>query len=384
VMAEAAGWLAGPIAAARTLLPMTPTAASQPPTTIEIDRLADAVADLDQRVDIGEAVLTTMGLTNRFARLVVLCGHASDNVNNPHATALDCGACAGASGRDNARAVAALLNETAVRAGLSQRGIDIPGETHFLPALHDTVSDRVDLFDLADVPDTHQANIDEVRQDLDTAARQNAAERAQHLPGRARSVRQRGTDWAQVRPEWGLARNSAFIIGPRSMTAGLDLGGRSFLHSYEADNDPDGKVLETIMTAPLVVAHWISSQYYFSTVDPERFGAGDKLVHNVVGDLGVITGEHGDIRIGLPSQSTHLGDQYHHQPVRLLAVIQAPLERIERIIQQNPILTTLTGGSWMRLAGRSHPHERWSIRTPGGTWSAEPRDIDTNPTLEHS
>jgi len=195
-------------------------------------------------------------------------------------------------------------------------------------------------------------------------------------------VRSRGGDWAQVRSEWGLARNNSFIIGPRSMTAGLDLDGRSFLHTYDADQDPDGKVLETIMTAPLVVAHWISSQYYFSTVDPDTFGAGDKLLHNIAANTGVISGEHGDLRVGLPLQSTHIGQQRHHRPVRLLAVIQAPLERIERVIEDNAILTTLVGGSWIRIAGRSHPHEGWSVRTPNGTWSAEPRPIDTTNTLE--
>jgi uncharacterized protein YbcC (UPF0753/DUF2309 family)/NADH:ubiquinone oxidoreductase subunit 5 (subunit L)/multisubunit Na+/H+ antiporter MnhA subunit len=382
VMAEAAGWFAGPVAAVKTLLPMSPRAASQPPTMMEIDRLVDAASDIDQRVDIGEAVLTTMSLTGRFSPLVVLCGHASKNLNNAHATALDCGACAGASGQDNARAVAALLNEKVVREGLRGRGIDIPDGTHFLPGLHDTVSDRVDLYDMDDLPATHVGAVSTLRRDLALVAAKNSAQRAEVLPGRAQSVRQRGTDWAQVRPEWGLAGNTSFVIGPRSVTAGLDLGGRSFLHSYDAEADPEGKVLETIMTAPLIVAHWISSQYYFSTVDPDQLGAGDKLIHNVVGDFGVVSGEHGDLRVGLPLQSTHVGGRHHHQPLRLLAVVQAPLERIEEIIQRNPILGTLLGGSWMRIAGRSNPHERWSIRTPSGTWSAEPRPIDTNPTLE--
>ncbi len=62
-----------------------------------------------------EAVLNTMGLVDRFAPLVVLCGHTSVTTNNPHATALECGACAGASGDSNARAVAALLNDPEIR-----------------------------------------------------------------------------------------------------------------------------------------------------------------------------------------------------------------------------------------------------------------------------
>jgi uncharacterized protein YbcC (UPF0753/DUF2309 family) len=382
VMAEASGWIAGPVAAARTLSPPQHTTTERPATVMELETRTDGGLDLDQRVYTAEAVLQTMGLTTGFAPIVVLSGHASHTVNNPHATALDCGACAGASGQDNARTVARLLNDTDVRAGLRERAIHIPDTTHFAAALHDTVSDHVEILDTHDIPTTHHDTLARLVAHLDDAARSQSAQRARHLPGPAARVRDRGNDWAQVRPEWGLARNTSFIIGPRSMTAGLDLDGRSFLHTYDAERDPNGKVLETIMTAPLVVAHWISSQYYFSTVDPDNFGAGDKLIHNIIADTGVISGEHGDLRVGLPLQSTHVGNERHHQPVRLLAVIQAPLERIERIISDNAILTTLIGGSWIRLAARSHPHERWSMRTPDGTWSAEPRPIDTTNTLE--
>ncbi|MFK7919922.1 MAG: putative inorganic carbon transporter subunit DabA [Ilumatobacter sp.] len=375
VMAEAAGWVTGPIAAAKTLLPRRSPASLNKSTIMELERGTDADADLGQRVFIAEAVLRTMGLIHGFAPLVVLCGHTSHNTNNPHATALDCGACAGASGQDNARTVAALLNDAEVRTGLREQGIDIPDGTHFVGALHDTVSDTVEILDRHSIEGSHAQIVERLTADLEVAAARQSARRSEDLPGPMDTVRDRGTDWAQVRPEWGLARNSSFIIGPRSMTAGLDLEGRSFLHTYEADNDPDGKVLETIMTAPMVVAHWISSQYYFSTVDREAFGAGDKLIHNVVADTAVISGESGDLRVGLPSQSTHLGDERHHQAIRLLAVIQAPLERIEQIIQQHPILQTLTAGSWIRIAGRSHPHEPWSLRSPGGTWNTEPQAL---------
>lgn len=384
VMAEAAGWITGPMAAARTLLPRRSPAPANKGTTMELERGNDNDADLNQRVFIAEAVLRTMGLIRDFAPLVVLCGHTSHNTNNPHATSLDCGACAGASGQDNARTVATLLNDAEVRNGLRERGIDVPDGTHFASGLHDTVTDTVEILDLHSIGDTHTKIVERLTADLEVAAQRQSTGRSEFLPGPVQTVRQRGTDWAQVRPEWGLARNSSFIIGPRTMTKGLDLEGRSFLHTYDAANDPDGKVLETIMTAPLVVAHWISSQYYFSTVDREVFGAGDKLIHNVVGDTAVISGESGDLRVGLPSQSTHLGDERHHQAVRLLAVIQAPLERIEQIIQQHPILTTLTAGSWIRIAGREHAHEKWSLRTPNGTWNTEPQPVDTTDTLETS
>ncbi|MCB0990596.1 MAG: DUF2309 family protein, partial [Acidimicrobiales bacterium] len=370
-MAEAAGWLVGPMAAAKTFVPRKAQAPSPRASRVIPD---DGVL-VDQKIFAAESVLRTMGLIEGFAPLVLLCGHGSATVNNPHATALDCGACAGASGDDNALAVAGLLNDADVRLALHDRGISIPDDTWFVAGLHDTASDHVSILDKASAPHTHLGQIDQLQALLDRAGRANAADRAQHLVGPQHKVRDRGADWAQVRPEWGLARAAAFIIGPRSLTAGVDLEGRAFLHSYDQANDPTGRVLETIMTAPLVVGHWIGSQYYFSTVDPERFGAGDKLVHNPIGSLGVVSGPGGDLRVGLPLQSTHVAGARHHQPLRLLAVIQADLELIEQIIAKNKVLQTLIGGSWLRIAARSHPHEPWSLRTAAGTWLSSPSSI---------
>ena len=52
------------------------------------------------------------------------------------------------------------------------------------------------------------------------------------------AVHHRSADWAELQPEWGLARNASFIVGPRTMTAGVDLRRRSFLHSYDAGGRP--------------------------------------------------------------------------------------------------------------------------------------------------
>ena len=281
-----------------------------------------------------------------------------------------------------------LLNSPDVRVGLEERGIDIPDDTWFIAGLHDTVSDHVELLDTAHAPTAHGPRIEKLRQRLARAAEAQVADRATVLPGPAAATHARGADWAQARPEWGLARNAAFIIGPRAMTHGLDLGGRAFLHSYDSENDPTGKVLETIMTAPLVVGHWISSQYYFSTIDPEVFGAGDKLLHNPVGTIGVLSGDGGDLRVGLPLQSTHLAGRRHHQPLRLLAVIEAEPARIEQIIDANPILQTLTGGSWIRIAARPRAGAPWSTRTPRGTWITTPdalreQRLATGQTVAH-
>jgi uncharacterized protein YbcC (UPF0753/DUF2309 family) len=181
----------------------------------------------------------------------------------------------------------------------------------------------------------------------------------------------RSADWAQVYPEWGLAGNAAFLVAPREVSRAIDLRRRVFLHSYDPDVDADGAALEIILTAPLVVAQWINCQYYFSTVSPQVFGAGTKTIHNVVGKAGVIAGQTGDLQIGLPWQSVSDGQMLQHEPMRLLAVVQAPLDRIEAIIDRNPILQELFGNDWLALAARENaeqPWQRWT-RTGWRLWS---------------
>ncbi|MGY6501099.1 MAG: putative inorganic carbon transporter subunit DabA [Acidimicrobiales bacterium] len=369
-LAEALGWLTGVAAGLRTLRPPRAVPPAARSTWVALD---DSVL-VEQRVFAAEAVLRTMGLVDAMAPLVLLCGHTSRTVNNPHASALDCGACGGAAGDDNAMVVAALLNSPDVRHGLVERGIEVPDDTWFVAGVHDTASDHVSVLDRTGVPASHLDALRHLEDALDSAGAALAAARSAHLPGPPARVRDRGVDWAQVRPEWGLAGAAAFVIGPRSATQGIDLEGRVFLHGYDADQDPSGRVLETIMTAPLVVAHWISAQYYFSTVDPEVFGAGDKLMHNPIGSIGVVTGDGGDLRVGLPIQSTHVDGRRQHQPLRLLAVIQADLTTIEEIISRHRILQTLVSGSWIRIAARSHPEDPWSVRSPEGTWIADRRE----------
>ena len=394
-LAEAAGYIMGPAAAVRTLAPGLArrlrglaTRRVGPPQTrpaIEAEHDGGSGFSLEERVSFAKNVVRTMGLT-RFARLVVLCGHGSHNVNNPHASSYDCGACGGAPGGPSARVVVAILNDPAVRAGLQEQEITVPDDALFVAAQHDTVADVVTVLDREAVPETHEGLVVAFERDVAVAGGRLARERAGRLPGNPRKVRVRGHDWAQVRPEWGLASNAAFVVGPRSITAGLDLACRVFLHSYDAEGDGDGSALETIMTAPLVVAQWISAQYYFSAVDPDQFGAGDKTLHNPVGGIGVMLGEGGDLQVGLPAQAVGVGDRRMHQSLRLLAVIQAPLERTEAIIQRNQVLRELVGGKWITVAGRSHADEPWSIRSPGGTWVTwSPADdsVDhTNASLE--
>jgi len=378
VLAETAGWLAGPLAAIRTLRPASYArfhglfSFTRPPVTspaLDLDSADGANPTFETLTLAAEALLSTIGLTQRFARLVMLCGHRSDTVNNPHAASLECGACGGAPGGASARVATATLNAPQVRAELESRGIHIPADTWFVAAEHETVTDRVVLLDRHTVPATHAGALLELERRLAEASTRLVQERGHRLPGGARGLRNRGEDWGQTRPELGLAGNAALVIGPRSITGGVNLACRAFLHSYDPHNDSDGRALETILTGPLVVAHWISAQYYFSSVDPEVFGAGDKMLHNPVGGVGVVLGERGDLRVGLPQQSVSIGDRSLHEPLRLLVLVEAPLERTEAVIARNPQLADLVRGRWITLVGRSHPGESWSIRSSAGTWS---------------
>lgn len=368
--AEAAGWFTGPAALTRTLRRRRGSApratATQPATVPVVD--GDGGFDLAQRTLLAESLLRVVGLTDGFARLVVLCGHGARTRNNPHAASLDCGACGGAPGGTSARLAAAILNDPGVRRELVARDITIPVETWFVAAEHDTVADVVTLLDTGQVPRAWQAELTVVTADLEVAGAALAAERAASQPGLDAGLRLRGDDWAQVRPEWGLAGNAAFIVAPRAATIGLDLQRRVFLHSYRAEADPEGRALEVILTAPLIVAQWINSQYHFSTVDPERLGAGDKLLHNVVAGVGVTLGDGGDLRVGLPTQSVALGGHPVHEPLRLLAVVEAPLTRTAEIVQRHRDLRHLVEHGWITLVGREGPTAPWYRLRPEGRW----------------
>ncbi|GLP76612.1 UPF0753 protein [Mycobacterium antarcticum] len=384
-LAEIAGWFAGPLAAAKTVAPGSHARARRrlhswisPPAPMTLS--VTEGFSTEERHLFAQAALTMMGLTSGFAPLIALCGHGSSTENNPYESALHCGACGGNRGGPNARTAAAILNDPAVRDHLTDKDIHIPADTWFVAAEHDTAHDTVTLLDKHLVPDTHRLAVDRLRADLADAGALAAARRCAALPGApspttprkaVAHVRARSVDWAQVYPEWGLVGNACFIIGPRSMTAGIDLGRRAFLHSYDPDVDPGGGALETILTAPLVVAQWINHQYYFSTVDPHVFGAGTKTIHNVIGTTGVLAGHTGDLRLGLPWQSVAVGERLVHEPMRLLAIVQAPLARIDAIIDRNPLLQHLFDNDWITLTARAHHTDPFQMRTPHG-WLASP------------
>ena len=347
-----------------------------------IDRGPEALAEHAQ---LAARILRALGTERPWARLLVLIGHGARTANNPQAAALACGACGGHSGEVNARTLADLLNDPAVRGVLTEQGHSLPEQTVVISGLHDTVTDTVELFVPPDLPAGHAADLERLRQTLQRAGAQVRRERAAdlglgHLAAREaallRRLQRRTRDWSEVRPEWGLAGNAAFILAPRERTRGIDLQGRTFLHEYRAEEDPDGALLEQLLAGPLVVAHWINLQYYGSTVDPQRFGSGDKLLHNVLGGrIGVLEGHSGDLRIGLARQSVHDGTDWRHAPLRLTVLIDAPHERIERIVRRQSDVLQLVENEWLYLYGLRGERPERLFDPRGGRHGATPAAV---------
>ncbi len=311
----------------------------------------DPVLDISARLGAAETILRAMSLTENFAPLVLLVGHGATVVNNPHASALHCGACGGYPGDVNARLLASLLNDTQVRDGLKRKGIEIPEDTLFIAGLHDTTGDAVTLYDGDHPSSAHSEKIAKSKGWLLAAGRLSRTERAQRLP-RAKTesdIAARRHDWSETRPEWALAGCKAFIAAPRSRTSGRTFDGRAFLHDYDWRKDEGFSVLELIMTAPVVVASWISLQYYGSATAPQVFGGGNKLLHNVTGGIGVVEGNGGLLRPGLPWQSVHDGERLMHEPLRLSVCIEAPTKAMNGILDRHPDVQALFDNRWLHL-----------------------------------
>ena len=251
------------------------------------------------------------------------------------------------------------MRNAAVRTALVSKNITIHETTWFLGGMHNTTTDELTLYDIDLMPASHAADLQQLKTMLALAGQKARAERAPtlglaHLERDAvqleASIKSRANDWAQVRPEWGLANNAAFIVAPRTRSQHLNLAGRAFLHDYDHKEDSTLGVLELIMTAPMVVTNWINMQYYASVVDNVKYGSGNKVLHNVVGGrLGVFEGNGGDLRIGLPMQSLHDGSKWQHTPLRLSVFIEAPKAAIDSIIAKHAVVRQLVHNQWLHL-----------------------------------
>lgn len=400
LVAEAAGLLSGVASLCQTVLPrrwnhlmtqwgaVTDRWGSQPLTEsrgTQADESGLPIGlDTDARVALAAGALGAIGLVDSFAPLIVVCAHAATTENNAFAAGYDCGACGGNGGHVNARTLVDAINDREVRRRLADQGIQIPDDTVAIAAAHNTTTDVVEL-DPAYVPNPqHREQVARLVRDLGAARESALVERLPLLPhsqtpgrtvsARAASVERRALDWSQPFPEWGLAGNAAFVIGPRALTSNLDLAGRVFLHSYNPDLDPNNDILATLLTAPAVVTQWINSQYYFSSVDPQRFGAGDKTTHNVVGDVGVVSGAHGDLKLGLPWQAAFSADPRYnegtgmHEPLRLLIVAWASPAAVSSVIADHANLQDLFANGWASLAAIDPPTGQVWRLTPSLQW----------------
>lgn len=297
---------------------------------------------------LAKAILNGIGLTKPYAPTVLIVGHGSLSNNNPHASSLDCGACGGQSGEVNATVLCYLLNRKDIRAALQVDGVVIPETTTFVPCLHHTVTDEIMVLNQQE-----GAWISWLAA-ATAACQQQRYKKDKHLykdeHKMQKALKKRSQDWAELRPEWGLANNAAFVVAPRSRTRGIDFEGRSFLHDYHWQTDDHFALLTQIMTAPMIVTNWINLQYYASVTDNQHYGSGNKMLHNVVGgNYGVFEGNGGDLRIGLAQQSLHDGKQLRHHPIRLNVYIAAPRNAIEDIMHKHAMVKDLILHHWLCL-----------------------------------
>lgn len=333
---------------------------------------------LDEMVNMAERLLRDIGLISHYARLVLVIGHGSLSLNNPHKSAYDCGACGGSPGAPNGRALSQILNDARVRQGLERRGLSIPAETWFVGGFHNTCNDTVAFYDVDRLPPSHRQEFSEAQWDIELALDRNAHERCrrfmsapltlsfsaarQHVDGRSE-------DLAQTRPELGHATNAICHVGRRKWTRGLYLDRRAFLTSYDpTQDDAEATILTRTLSAVFPVCGGINLEYYFSHVDSPGYGCGTKLPHNVTSLLGVMDGAASDLRTGLPWQMVEI-----HEPVRLVIIVEATPETMLRIMDRVEMIGKMARNGWVQLATQDPETAALKVFKDGAFHDYEPQ-----------
>ena len=323
-----------------------------------------------EMADIVRRVIEDVGIQDRLSPLVLVIGHGSISLNNPHESAHDCGACGGGRGGPNARAFSQMANDPRVRQLLAAEGLSIHATTWFVGAQRNTCDNSVAFFDEDLIPADWRPLVERAAETIETARRREAHERCRRFDAVPRwypplaalaHVQGRAADLAQPRPEYGHATNAFCIVGRRARTRGLFLDRRAFLVSYDPLLDHDGAILARILAAVVPVVAGISLEYYFSYVDPSGYGSGTKLPHNVTSLLGVMDGAQSDLRTGLPWQMVEI-----HEPTRLAIVVEGSRDRVLRVMQGNPDIERLVRNRWIWLACLDEgTGALWELRSTG-------------------
>lgn len=307
-----------------------------------------------EMANVVATIMKFTGTIQHFPRLQFMIAHGATSTNNPYKNAYGCGACSGKAGIPNSQIFCGMANNPKVREELVRaHGITIPSTTFFVACYHDTSTDEVLCFNAEEAPLELRADLERLLENLREAARKNSLERCRHFAaGREmldekitfQHVQNRSSNLAEPRPEYGHTNNALCVIGPRALTKGLYLDRRSFLASYDAKTDPEGKVLAQVMAGAVPVAGGINLDYYFSRVDNEIYGSGTKLPLNVAGLLGVMTGGQSDLRIGLARQMVEL-----HEPVRITIAIVADPAVVMGILEKAPRQLLLVKNHWIHM-----------------------------------
>lgn len=328
--------------------------------TIENEKLSDVENGLqigftiDEMATRAENLLKSIGLVEDFAPIVYVIGHGATSVNNTHYAGYDCGACSGRPGSVNARVLSYMCNHPKVREILATKGINIPAETQFFGALHDTTRDDITFYDENLLSPKNAEGHKKNKTTFNIALDLNAKERSRRFESIDTTlsaakihekIKTRSVSLFEPRPELNHATTTLCFVGRRNLSKDLYLDRRAFLNSYNYKVDPNGRYLVGILAAVAGVCGGINLEYFFSRVDNQKLGAGTKLAHNVMGLFGVANGIDGDLRPGLPSQMIEV-----HDPIRLMGIVEHFPEVVLEAVKKNPATFEWFENEWVRLA----------------------------------